>query len=247
MQEDVPEWKEEELHDIVPIDDGTVAEEETEIKEADIIDVPPVSEPVQGDVYVVDSFYGIWTMSTKDEAEANMYVEELRAAGYDAFVIRTNDWSNLNDGWYSVSAGSFISEEDAVYNLPYVKDYCEDAYVKYSGEYVGGTYDIVNQTKKMICISEMYNGEIFYFDCYTVGDAFYPKDEYCKLNYRDDVKITILDPNQDYSPYADVVSTSEKHFIEMVKGAVEWNNYGFVCQVTIQDGEIIAIEELYLP
>lgn len=80
-------------------------------------------------------FYGIWCQATTDYNEAEMYANEFRNLGYAAIVINTNEWSNLNNGWYAVSVGIYDSKENADAVLSDVKAYYNDAYVKYSGNY----------------------------------------------------------------------------------------------------------------
>lgn len=84
-------------------------------------------------------FYGVWCCGVKDENAANSVAEEIKSKGYDAYVLISSDWSNLNsDKWYVVTAGTYASEEEAKIALSAVKAAGYDgAYVKYSGEYRG--------------------------------------------------------------------------------------------------------------
>lgn len=103
-----------------------VAVPETEGKTAE--QVVDVSEDVP--------FWGVWCYASKKESDAENFAEELSGKGLDAKVFTTSDWSNLNsETYYAVSAGTYMSEEDAKAALDSVvaKGY-EDAYVKYSGE-----------------------------------------------------------------------------------------------------------------
>ena len=82
-------------------------------------------------------FYGIWCGASKDEAGAESIASSLRGNGLDAQIFITTDWSNLNtERWYVISAGTYNSEEEAEQALPQVKAYYENAYIKYSGEWV---------------------------------------------------------------------------------------------------------------
>lgn len=85
------------------------------------------------------SFYGIWCCGVKNEADANDVASVLATNGYDAKVVVSSDWSNLNpDKWYVVTSGMYSSEDEAKNALVGVKAIgYKDAYVKYSGEYVG--------------------------------------------------------------------------------------------------------------
>lgn len=84
------------------------------------------------------SFYGIWCYGSKEEGEANFYAETLKASGFDARVYVTTDWSNLNtEKFYVVTAGVYSTESEANANLTSVQSVCQEAYVKYSGNYMG--------------------------------------------------------------------------------------------------------------
>ena len=85
------------------------------------------------------SFYGIWCEAFKSYQSAAEYVTELQNAGLrSAVAVLTTDWSGLNsEPWYAVSAGKYDSEASAYGALPSVQEYCNDAYVKYSGIYQG--------------------------------------------------------------------------------------------------------------
>lgn len=84
------------------------------------------------------SFYGIWCYGSKEEGEANSYAETLKASGFDARVYVTTDWSNLNtEKFYVVTAGVYSTESEANANLTSVQSVCQEAYVKYSGNYMG--------------------------------------------------------------------------------------------------------------
>ena len=88
---------------------------------------------------LMSPFYGIWCYGGKDENDANAFAQELTSKGLDGKVFVTTDWNNLNvERFYVVTAGTYSSEEEAnnaisnVHNAGY-----GDAYVKYSGDYIG--------------------------------------------------------------------------------------------------------------
>ena len=82
-------------------------------------------------------FYGVWCGASKDEAGAENIATVLREKGLPADIYITTDWSDLNvEKWYVISAGTYDSKEEAEQVLPRVKDYFENAYVKYSGKWV---------------------------------------------------------------------------------------------------------------
>ena len=98
----------------------------------EFLELPAVDE------YTPAAFYGIWCMGSQDEGEARSFADNLRAQGYPAGVYLTADWSNLNpEPWYVVSAGEYQSEEKAYNNLSLVQQVCSDAYVKWTGDYIG--------------------------------------------------------------------------------------------------------------
>lgn len=81
-------------------------------------------------------FYGVWCGASKDEAGAENVASILRNNGLPADIYITTDWNNLNaEKWYVISAGTYDSKEEAELVLPHVKDYFENAYIKYSGEW----------------------------------------------------------------------------------------------------------------
>ena len=83
-------------------------------------------------------FYGIWMGASEDLDTATKNVDRLREQGVDAFCFLSSEWSNLNPKPYYVwTAGIYYSEEDAKVALPAAQKIRSNAYVKYSGEYIG--------------------------------------------------------------------------------------------------------------
>ncbi|MCR5102866.1 MAG: SPOR domain-containing protein [Eubacterium sp.] len=84
-------------------------------------------------------FYGIWCYGGKDENDAYSFAQELTSKGLDGKVFVTTDWSNLNsEKFYVVTAGTYTTEEEANNALSNVQNAgYGDAYVKYSGDYIG--------------------------------------------------------------------------------------------------------------
>ena len=78
-------------------------------------------------------FYGIWCASDRNRSGAEENAAMLKEHGWNPKVIATDEWDNLNDGWYAVTAGIYESEEDAAGALPYVQEVYPDAYIKYTG------------------------------------------------------------------------------------------------------------------
>lgn len=86
-----------------------------------------------------DPFYGVWCYSSKDMDVAQSKADELSRHGLDGNVYISNEWSNLNkERWYCVSAGKSLTEADAEKVLDAVRNAgYSDAYIRYSGEYIG--------------------------------------------------------------------------------------------------------------
>ncbi len=101
---------------------------------------PPAEEsPANSeDSYSLNPFYGIWCAGTKDLYDAQNHVDALSQRGFSAQIFVTTDWSALNsEEWYVVTAGTYATEEEANSALPGVRSIYADAYIKYSGDYIG--------------------------------------------------------------------------------------------------------------
>ena len=86
-------------------------------------------------------FFGVWCYASKDYNEAMRYASQLSGYGCTAGVYTTSEWSNLNpEKWYAVTAGTFTTEEAARNILPTVRGMYPDAYVKYTGIYLGSEW-----------------------------------------------------------------------------------------------------------
>lgn len=84
------------------------------------------------------AFYGIWCDAYKKRATAEKQAVEYSKYGIDAQVFETTQWSNLNsERWYVISAGVYETKESANEKLSAVKEKYPDAYVKYSGDWLG--------------------------------------------------------------------------------------------------------------
>ena len=98
------------------------------------------NEPVDTIVQNAENtpFYGVWCYGSKGEEESNSYAETLKASGFDARVFVTTDWSNLNtEKFYVVTAGVYVTQDEANAALASIQSVCADAYVKYSGDFQG--------------------------------------------------------------------------------------------------------------
>lgn len=115
-------------------------EEYTRMQQESVVVPSPVEESHESsfEQYEAAPFYGIWCTASKDYAEAESSAHYISRQGYNAQVFVTTDWSNLNsEKWYVVSAGVYLTEEEANAALPGVQSIYADAYVKYSGRWQG--------------------------------------------------------------------------------------------------------------
>ena len=84
-------------------------------------------------------FYAVFVGGYKSRSDALDEAERYKNLGYyDAAVIVSTDWSNLNkERWYCVTVGRYSTKAEAQNILPKVKYECPSAYVKYTGDYRG--------------------------------------------------------------------------------------------------------------
>ena len=83
-------------------------------------------------------FYGIWCDASKDLSVTKKYAGDLKKQGWKCHIFLTSEWSNLNQkDWYVVSVGIYSSKEEAEKYLEDVQLSRPNAYIKYSGEYLG--------------------------------------------------------------------------------------------------------------
>ncbi len=83
--------------------------------------------------------YGLWSAASKNQDDAARMADDMIKEGFDADVMITTDWANLNkEKWYVVTIGMYATNEEAVKNLQFVHAAgYSNAYIKYSGDYVG--------------------------------------------------------------------------------------------------------------
>ena len=84
---------------------------------------------------VNEGFYGVWISAFTDEEDADKLKSELDDKGFDAIVLLSSEWSEMNSKpFYCVSAGRCLDESEAEGLLANVKsEGYKDAYVKYTG------------------------------------------------------------------------------------------------------------------
>ena len=91
-------------------------------------------------------FYGIWCSASKNQNEAQKVADRLTELGFAGQVYISSEWSNLEqEKWYCVSADACKTQGEAEKILQAVqKAGYDDAYVKYSGEYIGNKEEMEN-------------------------------------------------------------------------------------------------------
>ena len=83
-------------------------------------------------------FYGVWCTGYKTEAEALSYIQSSGLGAYNPQIFITTQWSNLNkEKFFVVTAGVYKTKSAADNALSSVKSIVPDAYVKYSGNWIG--------------------------------------------------------------------------------------------------------------
>lgn len=208
-----------------------------------------------------EPFYGIWCQASKKHEESAKYADKMRSLGFDAQVFITTDWSNLNsEHWYVVTAGVYATKEDANAALSSVKTHCKDAYVKYSGNYQGASTDSSTNNnpphhtpsladgKHYVFVSDLPDyGKMTCREGYFVADAIHAGNNIFEIAYSSNLQILTFDPNAEYNPDAKTIPTNRETFKQMIRDAVSWNGYGFICEITVSGGVVTKIEEIYLP
>ncbi len=112
------------------------------------------------DLYRKEPFYALVCQSAKSSSVTENSIEMLINHGFDAHLVLTTDWSNLNqEPWYIVTAGYYNTQEEAQDNLLSVQKLFPDAYIKYSGSWKGNekTMDIKQQPESLSSPINTYN------------------------------------------------------------------------------------------
>ena len=96
------------------------------------------TESVVDGIFNRNGFYGVWLYASDNEEDAYNFANQLSEQGFAGCVTQSNWWSNLNsEPYYVVTYGVYETEEIAQGQLENIQDLYSDAYVKFSGEYVG--------------------------------------------------------------------------------------------------------------
>ncbi|MCR5094639.1 MAG: SPOR domain-containing protein [Lachnospiraceae bacterium] len=157
------------------------------------------SAPAYDDA-LCEPFYGVWCAAYVTRADAQQAANRLIGYGFDARVILTSEWSNLNQKpYYAVTAGTFDSKAAAAEALETAKSSgFANAYVKFSGDYEGYTYGIEAMMKRME-VFEAYRIGFYgsadssvYLDDNTMAYAAVFAAETRKLGTEDDDRIWIV-------------------------------------------------------
>lgn len=111
----------------------------TQMENVDSVEVYSVLSETPFPVVQDKPFYGIWCFASKDQWEAQRVADDLKDMGFDGQVYISSEWSNLDpEKWYCASPGACAtkSEAEAVLSAAHNAGY-SDAYIKYSGNYIG--------------------------------------------------------------------------------------------------------------
>lgn len=86
-----------------------------------------------------EPLYGVWCYASKYQNEAQKVADRLKELGFDGEVYISSEWSNLaKEKWYCALAGSCQTKAEAETILNAVRNNgYSDAYIKYSGDYIG--------------------------------------------------------------------------------------------------------------
>lgn len=80
-----------------------------------------------------EPFYGVWYAASKDLSEAKRVADKT-----NGHIFVSSDWSNLNkEKWYVVTAAICEYEDKAKAVLAAVTGEYPDAYIKFTGDYIG--------------------------------------------------------------------------------------------------------------
>lgn len=125
--------------DVLGSEDNSMDDNETNDDNGSMDDYSFNDDNNEGNVSESDDttpFYGIWCFASKKQSEAYNFANELSDNGWNALVVITTDWSNLNnEKWFVVSAGVYETYDAANKELDGIKSICPTAYIKYSGEH----------------------------------------------------------------------------------------------------------------
>ncbi len=125
--------------DVQEVDDYTETENYTS---ADRTDTPTLTQTLTSTPIPTPTptpFWGVWCYASRDENEAQKVADGLISIGIEGRVFLSSEWSNLNqENWYCASASIYPTESEAERVLSVVQDAgYTDAYIKYSGSYIG--------------------------------------------------------------------------------------------------------------
>lgn len=123
--------------DIPSIDDEYTVSFTTKEKNTVKTTEDTLTEPRDSSIRT-EPFYAILCSASQNHSEAEKSVKKLTDNGYDANIILTTDWSDLNsEPWFVVTVGYYNTKEDAQNELISVQKIFPDAYIKYTGSWIG--------------------------------------------------------------------------------------------------------------
>ena len=127
----------------IPVQNSTVQEQQvvtttvvpvTPVKQTEVVDHSDVRE-IQGDLNVVSGTplktYSVVVGSYLTQANAENQNSNLRAAGYDSRIVKTNETINGQTGWFRVIASSYDDKSSAVQSRETLKNSYPGAWLLY--------------------------------------------------------------------------------------------------------------------
>ena len=109
-----------------------------EEQESKIITLDTIPLSTYKNEMVMDSFYGIWCYRSKNMEDAVDFMNNYDVGYILPQMFLTTDWENLNsEPYYVVTIGVYRTQEKAENELSRVQEQYPDAYIEYSGKYIG--------------------------------------------------------------------------------------------------------------
>ncbi len=93
---------------------------------------------IEWDTGTSTAFWTAIYANHKTRAEAEAKARDGEAAGFPSTVLLSDEWDNLDPGWWVACSGEFLSEDEARQRARELKDAGFDAYQRYTGELMVG-------------------------------------------------------------------------------------------------------------
>jgi hypothetical protein len=196
-------------YDDFPVQSGksVLTFERIEEKDVPVVTIDKVREVLTDDhiydMYAIsddnydDGFYGVWVGAFESRDEADDLAEQIKAKGYDAYVVFSPEWENLSPkSYYCVTFDKCMTETWAEGTLVNAQSAgFDDAYVKFSGKRVQHRicYTVYSHDEM-----EFHQDKVILNDVHTSSNA---GDESGTKTLIID-KDTIFDPSCQMEPFA---------------------------------------------